>query len=174
MSVTPKNGTTCVTFAALFMVAAIVVSLGACHTEGATMKLTSTAFADGSSIPKKYTCDGEDVAPPLAFEGVPANAKSLALVLDDPDAPAGVWDHWVVWNIPAGGGPSQGVTGRNSWGRSAWGGPCPPRGEHRYVFHLYALDSTMSLPSTAGSRELRAAMNGHVVAEATLTGRYKR
>lgn len=144
------------------------------------MKITSPAFEEGSSIPAKYTCDGDDAIPPLRFEEVPEGAASLALVMDDPDAPRGTWDHWVVWNIPAGtaeireGNPPKGTFGRNSWGRNDWGGPCPPDREHRYTFRLYALDRTLDLGSGSTKEDLENAMRGHVVAEAQLMGRYDR
>lgn len=144
------------------------------------MKITSDSFTQDARIPAKHTCDGEDVSPPLSFREVPPTASSLALVVDDPDAPAGVWDHWVVWNVPpasgglAEGATPEGVVGRNSWNRSAWGGPCPPRGEHRYVFRLFALDTKLDLPPSAGRAELERTMKGHVLAKAELTGRYAR
>ena len=101
------------------------------------MKITSPAFTEGSTIPAKYTCDGGDAIPPLVFSSVPQDARTLALVVDDPDAPVGNWDHWVVWNIPATctgvteGVAPEGVVGRNSWKKNSWGGPCPPDREHR-------------------------------------------
>jgi len=144
------------------------------------MLITSSAFRDNQPIPPKYTCDGEDLNPPLAFEGVPQAASSLALVVDDPDAPSGTWNHWVVWDMPpttsaiGEGQDPAGVVGSNSWHRTSYGGPCPPRGEHRYRFTLYALDTTMELPPRAGPRELDRAMKGHVLAKAQLVGRYAR
>ncbi len=147
--------------------------------EGA-MKISSSAFADGGSIPSKYTCDGSDTSPPLTFEAVPPAAKSLALVVDDPDAPGGTFDHWIAWNIPANaksiaeGQSPQGVSGRNGFGKSGYGGPCPPSGEHRYQFKLYALDATLNLQASATKADLQKAMSGHTVAEAQMMGRYKR
>ncbi len=144
------------------------------------MKISSPAFANGQSIPPKYTCDGGDTSPPLAFADVPPSAKSLALVVDDPDAPGGTFDHWIVWNIPANtaavaeGQPPQGVAGRNDFGKNAYGGPCPPSGEHRYQFKLYALDATINLQPSSGKKDLERAMSGHTVAEAQMMGRYKR
>jgi Raf kinase inhibitor-like YbhB/YbcL family protein len=144
------------------------------------MKISSTAFADQETIPKKYTCDGDDVIPPLRFDGVPREAVSLALIVDDPDAPVGTWDHWVVWNIPATTGgvnegeTPQGIVGKNSWGKKAWGGPCPPDREHRYFFKLYALDTRLDSPAGARKGDVEKAMKGHVLAEATLMGRYDR
>ena len=147
----------------------------------AEMRIFSPAFSPGAAIPGKYTCDGSDVNPPLAFSGVPAAAKGLALVVDDPDAPAGVWDHWIVWNISPGTGaigenslPPGASQGRNGWGKSAYGGPCPPSGRHRYLFRLYALDAPLKLPPGSGKRELERAMQGHILARAELIGTYRR
>ncbi len=141
------------------------------------MRLTSTAFQDGKPIPAAFTCDGADQIPPLQIADVPANARSLALVMDDPDAPMGTWDHWVVWNIQ----PATtiidaqlGVAGKNSWGRTDYGGPCPPSGTHRYYFKLYALDALLDLPAGSNKASLLQAMHGHVIAEATLRGTYQR
>src|SRR5690606_18771768 len=105
------------------------------------MRLTSPAFEHGEPIPAKYTCDGEDVSPPLKIHDLPEGAASLALVMDDPDAPMGTWDHWVAYNVPltesiAEGAAEVGTAGRNSWGRQGWGGPCPPGGTHRYFFRI--------------------------------------
>ncbi len=144
------------------------------------MKITSTAFKEGASIPAKYTCDEKDTIPPLSFEDVPEKAVTLALVMDDPDAPMGIWDHWVVWNISRDtkgvreGSEPKGVAGKNSWGKTGWGGPCPPDREHRYFFKLYALDQKLDLPAGSTKAQLEKAMKGHVVAEAQLMGRYNR
>jgi hypothetical protein len=116
----------------------------------------------------------------LKFEGVPEKAASLVLIMDDPDAPGGTWDHWVVWNIPpktadvAEGKPPEGEVGRNSWGKTAWGGPCPPDRQHRYFFKLYALDTKLSLPAGARKGDVETAMKGHVLGEARLMGVYDR
>jgi len=153
---------------------------------GAAMEIKSPAFAHGDLIPPKYTCDGADVSPPLSLAGVPAGTKSLALIADDPDAPAGTWVHWVVWNIPAGtksleeGIPAKealpnGVRqGTNDFRRVGYGGPCPPSGTHRYFFKLYALDTTLNLPATATKQDLEKGMQGHTLAQAELMGRYSR
>lgn len=145
------------------------------------MRLTSTAFTEGGAIPSKYTSDGADVSPPLAWRGVPEGAQSLALIVDDPDAPRGTWVHWVLIDLP----PTTtelaeaverlpgGRTGLNDWKRAAWGGPAPPEGRHRYVFKLYALDRALGLARPT-KQELEAAMAGHVLAEATLTGMYQK
>ncbi len=140
------------------------------------MKLTSPMFADKEQIPWKYTCQGEDINPPLKITGIPENAKTLALIMDDPDAPNGTWDHWVVWNIK----PTDtieeddypGVFGSNSWGRANYGGPCPPSGTHRYFFKLYALERELELHPGASKRELEEAMAGYIVAKAELMGMY--
>ncbi|VVB80968.1 Phosphatidylethanolamine-binding protein [uncultured archaeon] len=140
------------------------------------MKITST-FSNEENIPKEYTCDGQDKIPPLEISGAPAGAKSLALVMDDPDAPNGTWDHWILWNIP----PNtklidrqMGVAGRNSWGRTNYGGPCPPSGTHRYFFKLYAIDIMLDLPAGSNKTALEKAMKGHVLAEAVLMGKFSR
>ena len=145
------------------------------------LQLTSTVFANGGAIPATYSCDGRDVNPPLAVDRVPAGAKSLALVVDDPDAPVGLWVHWVLWNIHPRTGqigensvPAGATQGRNSWGRTSYGGPCPPSGTHRYFFKLYALDTILKLGSGTTKAELERAMEGHVIARAELIGVYKR
>jgi hypothetical protein len=150
------------------------------------MKLSSPAFADGAVIPMRYTCTGDDVSPPLAWSDTPAGAKSVALIVDDPDAPAGTWVHWVAFNLPVTAGglpegikdakqlPSGGTQGTNSWRRIGYGGPCPPSGTHRYFFKLYALDTTLSLGNNATAKDLQAAMKGHILAESQLMGRFKR
>ncbi|CAG1011324.1 hypothetical protein RHIZO_03996 [Rhizobiaceae bacterium] len=155
------------------------------------MDIRSTAFAEGASIPSRHTCEGADVSPPLAWTGVPAGATSLALVVDDPDAPDPAhprmtWVHWVLFNLPASAAglaegiapaslPDGTVQGTNDWRRTGWGGPCPPIGRHRYFFKLYALD--VELPRALGaatSAVLEGAMRGHVLASATLVGTYQK
>ena len=150
------------------------------------MKLTSPTFPEGGAIPRQYTCDGKDVSPPLTWSGVPPGAKSLALLCDDPDAPAGDWVHWVVFDLspsridlPEGVPPSEeiagiGRQGKNDFKKIGWGGPCPPRGTHRYVFTLYALDRTLELGRSVTKADVLAAIRGHVLAEAKLTGTYTR
>ena len=144
------------------------------------MKVTSSAFSDGQTIPAKYTCDGSDVIPPLDFDDVPPRAVTLALIMDDPDAPMGTWDHWVIWNMPpqqrhvAEGKVPQGIVGRNSWKKNAWGGPCPPDREHRYFFKVYALDRQLDIPPNSTKKDLERAMEGHIIEEAQLMGRYDR
>jgi Raf kinase inhibitor-like YbhB/YbcL family protein len=142
------------------------------------MTITSPAFAGYQTIPAQYTCEGANISPPLGFEGVPGSAKSLALIVDDPDAPMGTWTHWVVFNIPPtvqgtrSGEAPPGVEGMNSFGKAMYGGPCPPAGTHHYYFKLYALDSTIGLPRTADAQALIRAMHGHEIATAHLVGLY--
>jgi Raf kinase inhibitor-like YbhB/YbcL family protein len=151
------------------------------------IELTSPAFADGDSIPERFTCGGADVSPPLAWSGVPEAAERLALICDDPDAPAGTWVHWVLYGLPAGrdslpeGVPADAVVldgarqGRNDFRRLGYGGPCPPPGKpHRYRFKLYALDAELVLEPGATMKELEKAMAGHVLAEGRLVGTYER
>lgn len=145
------------------------------------LTITSTAFNDGAPIPALYTCEGKDVSPPLAVGAVPSGARSLALIVDDPDAPAGTWVHWVVWNIPPdtreiseGRLPPGAVQGKNDFKRNAYGGPCPPSGTHRYFFKLYALDTTLNLPNAATKSALEKAMQGHILARRQLMGTYRR
>ena len=144
------------------------------------MELSSSAFEHGGMIPSTYTCDGKDISPPLAVSGVPDGTVSLALVMDDPDAPGGTFDHWVVWNIPpqatefAEGTEPPGVEGRTDFGRLGYGGPCPPSGVHRYMFRIYALDAALDLPEGSRKGQLLKAMQGHVLAQALLQGNYRR
>lgn len=144
-----------------------------------TMRVTSSAFEQEGTIPERYTCDGDDVSPPLAVADVPTQARSLVLIMDDPDAPRGTWDHWVAYDIPPDaeipeGVGSLGTEGTNSWDRTGYGGPCPPGGTHRYFFHVYALDTELGLPAGATKAEVLDAMAGHVVAEGALLGHYGR
>ena len=150
------------------------------------MKLISSAFDEGAMIPLKYTCDDRDVSPPLEWSQVPEGTKTFALICDDPDAPIGTWVHWVVFNlaedmkslaenIPSSEQlPDGGKQGRNDFRRIGYGGPCPPGGTHRYYFKLYALDSELSLKAGCTKAELLAAMEGHILAECQLMGRYSR
>lgn len=150
------------------------------------MKITSQAFAEGGMIPKNHTCDGANSSPPLAWDTAPEKTKTLALIVDDPDAPGGTWVHWVVFNLPAGARelpenvPAQesiaggGRQGTNDFHKVGYGGPCPPGGAHRYYFKLYALDAELSLDSSATKDQLLKAMTGHVLAEGQLMGRYQR
>jgi Raf kinase inhibitor-like YbhB/YbcL family protein len=183
--------------------AAVVLSLAAlpvCQTAGHTgaaepggasmskMTIASAAFEEGKEIPAKYTCEGEDTPPPLSWAGVPKNAASLALIVDDPDAPDPrapkmTWVHWVLYNIPpsepgltegARELPAGAKSGSNDWKRTSYGGPCPPVGRHRYFHKLYALDIVLPELGAATKSDLLRAMEGHVVAEATLMGTYQK
>ncbi|MDF3298475.1 YbhB/YbcL family Raf kinase inhibitor-like protein [Streptomyces tropicalis] len=144
--------------------------------------LSSTAFRDGGTIPRRYTCDGEDVSPPLALSGVPAHTASLVLLVEDPDAARGPFAHWLVWNMDPhttrllpGQAPPGAVQGRNSFTKAGYSGPCPPMGApHHYVFTVYAVDRRLAPPSGATADDLRRAVNGHALALGTLTGRYGR
>jgi Raf kinase inhibitor-like YbhB/YbcL family protein len=144
----------------------------------------SPAFKHEETIPSKYTCDGENMSPPIAIDNVPDNTSSIVLIMDDPDATNGeTWDHWVVFNIPEnltrigeGEEPKEGVPGNNSWGNTGYGGPCPPEesGPHRYFFKVYALDSSLRLQKGATKKEILDAMQGHIVAKGELMGKYAR
>ncbi|RME36328.1 MAG: YbhB/YbcL family Raf kinase inhibitor-like protein [Thermoflexia bacterium] len=152
-----------------------------------TLTLTSPAFQPGGTIPETYTCEGPDLSPPLEWEGVPASAQSLALLCEDPDAPPGLFVHWVLYNLPAteerpmeGVPPLSSLTngarqGKNGFGRVGYGGPClPPGSTHRYFFRLYALDTVLDLPPEAMREELLKAMEGHILAWGELMGRFGR
>ena len=144
------------------------------------MKLTSAAFANNGLIPSEFTCDGPDTSPPLAISEVPKNAKSLALIMDDPDAPTGVFVHWVVWNISPDtreirkGAEPSGVQGKTDFRKSGYGGPCPPSGIHRYFFKLYALGTLLDLPEGSSKKDVEKAMQGHIIEKAELVGTYTR
>lgn len=150
------------------------------------LEIRSSAFTNENAIPPRYTCDGANVSPPLAWEGAPAGTKCLALIADDPDAPVGTWVHWVAWNIPAtSGGLKEGVApaakltdgtvqGVSDFKRPGYGGPCPPSGTHRYFFKLYALDTTLGIPASGNKAALEAAMEGHILAKAQIMGTYSR
>ena len=144
------------------------------------MKITSSAFHQGANIPSKFTCDGSDTSPPLQIADVPSGAKCLVLIVDDPDAPGGLFTHWLVWNISpqtgsiAEGSAPKGVQGANDFGKSGYRGPCPPPGTHRYSFKIFALDRELDLRSGAKRREVDAAMKGHVIAQGELVGRYEK
>jgi len=147
----------------------------------AEFRISSPAFNDNAPIPKKYTCDGSDVNPALKIENVPSGAKSLALIVDDPDAPRGTWVHWVVWNIDPeqssieeASAPGSALQGKNDFGKLDYGGPCPPSGTHRYFFKLYALDSMLTLRSGASKADIERAMEGHVLGQTRIIGLYNR
>ena len=155
-----------------------------------TLQLSSQAFSHNELIPTLYTCDASDISPPLSWEGLPAGTQSLVLIVDDPDAPDPkalkmTWVHWVLYNIPpatdglaenigAVGLPAGTLEGHNNWGRTGYGGPCPPIGRHRYFFKLYALDITLPDLGRVGKDEVLQAMQGHVLGQAELVGTYQR
>ncbi|UCF61319.1 MAG: YbhB/YbcL family Raf kinase inhibitor-like protein [Anaerolineaceae bacterium] len=149
-------------------------------------KLTSTVFDEGDPIPKEFTCDGEDISPPLQWTDPPEGTVSFALIADDPDAPVGTWVHWVIYNLPTDArslpiafpldadSPDGSKNGENSWGRLGYGGPCPPGGTHRYFFKLYALDQILDLEAGATKEQLLEAMESYILGETELMGTYTR
>ena len=143
-----------------------------------SMKITSPDFQPNGFIPKKFTCQGEDVNPSLLIEGVPQAAKSLALIMDDPDAPMGTWVHWVVYNIPVTSKIEErsvpGEQGSNNFGKQDYGGPCPPSGAHRYFFKVYALDTRLDLQGKVDKKALERAMEGHTLDKDEIIGMYKK
>ena len=145
---------------------------------GAKMKISSPAFEPNQMIPKKYTCEGNDVSPPLTIDGIPDGAKSLALIVDDPDAPMGTWVHWVVFDIPVTNNIAEdiipGKQGINDFGKKDYGGPCPPSGTHRYFHKIYALDTILNLKEGITKKALEKAMQGHILDKAELIGLYKK
>ena len=177
-------------FMASFLVCALLFQCGkegnSKDSGGAVMgslNVTSSAFGEGAMIPKKYTCDAQNVSPQIAWSGVPAGTKSIAMICDDPDAPAGDWVHWVVYNMPAStmelaegvqSLPAGSKRGTNDFRKSGYGGPCPPSGVHRYYFKIFALDTALSLGEGATKAQLLKAMEGHILAQGALMGRYKR
>ncbi|MEW6116632.1 MAG: YbhB/YbcL family Raf kinase inhibitor-like protein [Nitrospirota bacterium] len=167
--------------AAIFVFFLIATALSKEDSAMAELKLSSPVFKDNSPIPSKYTCDGNDVNPPLVIENVPSNAKSLVLIVDDPDAPMGTWVHWVVWNIEPKTKeikehslPKGAIQGINDFKKHDYGGPCPPSGTHRYFFKLYALDATLNLPSSARKADVEKAMKGHIISQGQLVGLYSK
>lgn len=153
---------------------------------GNSMELKSHAFEEGSMIPKKYTCDGQDISPPLKWTSVIDGTKTLALICDDPDAPGGTWVHWVIFNLPSDTRdlaenmphlkelPNGAKQGTNDFGKIGYGGPCPPGGTHRYYFKIYSLDTDLNLEAGATNAQLLQAMKGHILGEGQLIGKYKR
>lgn len=143
------------------------------------LRVKSPAFESNKPIPRKYTCDGNDINPPLTIEGVPKEAKTLALIVDDPDAPSGTFDHWIVWNIPASTSKISentvpGKEGLNGARQSGYMGPCPPGGTHRYFFKVYALDAELSLGINSKKKDVEKAMQGHILSKGELVGLYSR
>ena len=142
------------------------------------LTVSSPAFENNKLIPSKYTCDGDNVNPPLTIEGVPDGTKSLVLIVDDPDAPMGTWDHWIVWNILPTNKIEEntvpGTEGINDYRKHSYGGPCPPSGTHRYFFEVYALDAKLDLSSNSRKKDVEKAMQGHILAKGELVGLYRR
>ena len=150
------------------------------------LTLTSSAFSAGGKIPRRFTCDGDDISPPLEWQDPPEGTKAFALIVNDPDAPRGTWVHWVLFDLPGSARSiaepvsaeakleTGGTHGKNTWGRSDYGGPCPPAGTHRYFFRLYALNAPLSLPAGATVEQVRRAMEGRVLGQAELMGTYGR
>ena len=160
---------------------AVVLAQGQNASGSDSLKVTSSAFANGGKIPKKYTCDDAELSPPLRIENLPKGAKTVALIVDDPDAPGRTWTHWLVWNIDPKTAdirensiPQNGVQGTNDFGKVKYGGPCPPSGTHHYYFRVYALDGPVSLAASATKEALEKAMTGHIVAKGSLMGTYSR
>lgn len=146
-----------------------------------SLHLTSQVFKDSGAIPSKYTCDGDNISPPLQWKGIPEATKCLVLIVDDPDAPSKTWVHWVVYNIPPtitevieGSAPSGSVQGINDYSRIGYAGPCPPSGTHRYFFKLYALDQLLTLSEGATKTQVESAMKPHILEEVHLIATYKR
>jgi hypothetical protein len=147
-----------------------------------TLKVVSKAFQENGNIPAKYTCEGENASPPLEVQGIPQEAKTLVLIMDDPDAPVGVWNHWIKWNIPVTGETISfeenvepaGISGKNSGGSFSYQGPCPPDREHRYFFKFYALDSELNLLKGSVKKEVERVMESHIIASGELVGKYNR
>jgi Raf kinase inhibitor-like YbhB/YbcL family protein len=156
------------------------------QTEMATIKISSPAFQEEGTIPERYTCDGDGISPPLSWEAIPEGTQSLALIVDDPDAPGGTFVHWVLYDLPADleglpenlppgkGFPIGGTEGINSTNKTGYVPPCPPSGTHRYFFKVYALDQMLNLPAGETKDRLLEAMEGHILGQGQLMGRYKR
>lgn len=151
-----------------------------------TINVSSPNFTQGQAIPAKYSCQGQELSPPLSWKGLPAETKSLALIMDDPDAPGGTWVHWVLYNLPpdsgglpegvspSGDGPGGSKQGKNSWNKQGYGGPCPPGGVHRYFFKIYALDTTLGLKAGATKQQVLQAMQGHIIGQGELMGTFRK
>lgn len=142
------------------------------------MQVISTVFSHKGHIPPHYTCEGKNINPPLTIKNFPEGIRTLAIIVEDPDAPKGVFDHWLVWNISPNEaiaeGSNPGITGTNSFGKAGYGGPCPPSGVHRYFFKVFALDNELDLSPGAGKKELLDALKGHVLASAEIMGLYQK
>ena len=166
----------------------LIISCSGGESEDRVMdiKISSPAFQDGGMIPKLYSCDDKNISPPLNWSNLPPETKSIAIIVDDPDAPVGTWVHWVIYNISPDTSsleeavpaekilPNGAYQGKNDWGRIGYGGPCPPGGTHRYFFKIYALDSVPELKPGINKAELLKAINGHIISEGKIIGKYKR
>jgi len=177
-------------FVFIAIILAVVLTIGCANqsttnnggsgtTQIGDLAITSTAFENGGNIPLQYSHDGDEITPPLSFENVPDDAETLVLIMDDPDAPGGPWNHWIVFDIPADvtgfeeDAIIQYYVGRNSWDEVAYGGPDPPPGgNHRYYFRLYALDTTLGLADGTSREQIEVGMEGHILAQTSLMGRY--
>ena len=170
----------------IFFITCMFYYLPLAKAKGATMNLTSSAFNHEGFIPKKYTCDGADISPPLKWDSIPTGTKSFAIICDDPDAPVGTWVHWVYYDIPKEAkdlpekvAPTEhpangGKQGINDFRKIGYGGPCPPGGTHRYYFKLYALDTMLNIPPGVTKNQLLEAMENHILSQTQLMGKYKR
>ena len=165
----------------MVMVLLFSVSLSKEASTMGALQITSPAFQNNGNIPRQYTCDGRDINPPLAIENIPQGTKSIALICDDPDAPVGIWVHWVIWNIDPNvkeikenSVPQGAIEGINDFRKHSYGGPCPPSGTHRYFFKVYALDVVLNISPNSTKADLEKAMKGHILAEGQLVGLYKR
>lgn len=146
--------------------------------ETGNLTISSSAFENEGKIPSKYTCDGEEINPPLKIAGIPDGTQALAVIVEDPDAPKGTFDHWIMWNIPPRGiikeNTIPGISGHNSAGKTGYHGPCPPSGSHRYYFHVFALDTELDIKAGSEKKVLQQAMEPHILAKGSLMGRYER
>lgn len=170
----------------VILLTCLALATAAFGQHGGSMKIESSAFMNGQPIPQKFTCQGDDTSPALSWSGAPSTTKSLALIADDPDAPVGIWVHWVLFdlaanthslpeNVAKSEHAQSGIQGTNDFKKIGYGGPCPPPGKpHRYFFKLYALDTTLSLKAGATKQDVEKAMQGHVLAHAELMGTYQR
>lgn len=145
------------------------------HTE---LLITSDAFKEGENIPRRYTCEGDNINPPLEVNNMPQETQTIAIIMDDPDAPRGLYTHWIAWNLPPDISVPEGrehhMSGTNSSGKTGYYGPCPPSGIHRYFFHVYALDTALNIDNGSTRETLEDAMNGHILARGTFMGRYQK
>ena len=150
----------------------------AANTETKNLKVFSTVFSHNGHIPPEYTCDGKDINPPIEVSDIPDGTRTLALIMEDPDAPRGTFDHWIVWNIPPNEAIAEetnpGISGLNDFGKTGYGGPCPPSGVHRYFFRVFALDVKLDLPAGTDKQTLLDAMHGHILATGEIMGLYQR